>query len=70
MRQKAEVHITELEQQLQTLNHTLMQERTRTTAAREEHKRIVEQLQLDNAQLQRNLEGVSLQLCNKFLLIG
>lgn len=58
MRDTAEMHISELEQQLKSTSRQLEQEKLQTRNSKEEHRKRVEGLQVENAQIQAELEQV------------
>ena len=58
MRDTAEMHISELEQQLKSTSRQLEQEKLQARNSKEEHRKRVEGLQVENAQIQAELEQV------------
>ena len=62
VRNSAEAHISDQSQQLQALGQTLTRERLQANCLREEHKKMSEQFQIENAQLKARLQVVSCRL--------
>ena len=58
MRDTAEMHISELEQQLKSTSRQLEQEKLLARNSKEEHRKRVEGLQIENAQIRAELEQV------------
>lgn len=58
MRDTAEMHISELEQQLKSTSRQLEQEKLQARNLKEEHRKRVEGLQVENAQIRAELEQV------------
>lgn len=69
VRNSAEAHISDQSQQLQALGQTLTRERLQANCLREEHKKMSEQFQIENAQLKARLQ-VALEAQEKAVLLN
>ncbi len=58
IRHTAETHMAELEERLDNLEQSLSQERAATSLVKEEHRKVIEGLEMDIAQLQEKLVKV------------
>ena len=58
-RRVAELHVAELEQQLDSIRSTLEKERSATSTVKEDYQRLLDQLKADNTQLKEELNEVS-----------
>ena len=61
-RQVAELHISDLEQQVSALRKELVGETGRLAATREEQERLIDELRAENSQLRARVEEASLLL--------
>lgn len=58
-RRVAEIHVAELEQQVDNLKSTMEKERSTASATKEEYQRLLDKLETENTQLKEELDEVS-----------
>ena len=61
-RECAELHVTDVEQQVLSLREELLDSASRLTAAREEQGKLIEELRVENCQLKAETDRVSIAI--------